>query len=74
MAYLKVHYPNYFYANILTNSIGNDKKTELMVTEAKSMNLKILPPDINESHWYYRATSKGIYLSLGAVKVLDTKV
>lgn len=68
MAYLKVHYPNYFYANILTNSIGNDKKTELMVTEAKSMNLKILPPDINESHWYYRATSKGIYLSLGAVK------
>ncbi|AYU55465.1 DNA polymerase III subunit alpha [Staphylococcus debuckii] len=68
MAYLKVHYPNYFYANILTNSIGNEKKTELMITEAKSMDLKILPPDINESHWYYKATSEGIYLSLGAVK------
>ena len=30
--------------------------------------MKILPPNINESHWYYRATKSNIYLSLGAIK------
>lgn len=68
MAYLKVHFPNYFYANILTNAIGSEKKTELIISEAKAMHLKILSPNINESHWYYKASKNGIYLSLGAVK------
>ncbi|MCE5038296.1 DNA polymerase III subunit alpha [Staphylococcus auricularis] len=68
MAYLKVHYPHYFYANILSNVIGNDKKTAMMIDEAKQQRLRILPPHINESHWFYRATKSGIYLSLGAVK------
>lgn len=68
MAYLKVHYPHYFYANILSNVIGNDKKTAMMIDEAKQQRLRILPPHINESHWFYKATKSGIYLSLGAVK------
>lgn len=34
----------------------------------KNQKLKILPPNINESHWYYRATKSNIYLSLGAIK------
>lgn len=68
MSYLKVHYPNYFYANILSNVIGSDKKTALMIEEAKQQQLHILPPNINESHWYYKPSSKGIYLSLGAIK------
>ncbi|QQT11619.1 DNA polymerase III subunit alpha [Staphylococcus pasteuri] len=68
MSYLKVHYPNYFYANILSNVIGSEKKTSAMIDEAKYQNIKILPPNINESHWFYKATSDGIYLSLGAIK------
>lgn len=68
MSYLKVHYPNYFYANILSNVIGSEKKTSVMIDEAKHQNIKILPPNINESHWFYKATSDGIYLSLGAIK------
>ena len=67
MSYLKVYYPNYFYANILSNVIGSEKKTAI-IDEAKHQKLNILPPNINESHWYYKATSKGIYLSLGAIK------
>ena len=67
MAYLKVHYPNYFYANILSNVVGNESKTAI-IDEAKNQKLKILPPNINESHWYYRATKSNIYLSLGAIK------
>lgn len=68
MSYLKVYYPNYFYANILSNVIGSEKKTSTMIDEAKHQKLNILPPNINESHWYYKATSKGIYLSLGTIK------
>ena len=68
MSYLKVYYPNYFYANILSNVIGSEKKTSAIIDEAKHQKLNILPPNINESHWYYKATSKGIYLSLGAIK------
>ncbi|TGE17458.1 DNA polymerase III subunit alpha [Staphylococcus petrasii] len=68
MAYLKVHYPNYFYANILSNVVGNESKTAAIIDEAKSQNLNILPPDINKSHWFYKATASNIYLSLGAIK------
>ncbi|MEJ7462782.1 DNA polymerase III subunit alpha [Staphylococcus saprophyticus] len=68
MSYLKVHYPNYFYANILSNVIGSEKKTAAMIDEAKHQSITILPPNINESHWFYKATNDGIYLSLGAIK------
>ena len=68
MAYLKVHYSNYFYANILSNVVGNESKTAAIIDEAKNQKLKILPPNINESHWYYRATKSNIYISLGAIK------
>ncbi|MCJ1667966.1 DNA polymerase III subunit alpha [Staphylococcus sp. NRL 16/872] len=68
MSYLKVHYPNYFYANILSNVVGNESKTATIIDEAKSQNLNILPPDINKSHWFYKATESNIYLSLGAIK------
>ncbi|MFC0137344.1 DNA polymerase III subunit alpha [Staphylococcus petrasii] len=68
MAYLKAHYPNYFYANILSNVVGNESKTAAIIDEAKSQNLNILPPDINKSHWFYKETESNIYLSLGAIK------
>ena len=68
MSYLKVYYPNYFYANILSNVIGSEKKTANMIDEAKHQKINILPPNINESHWFYKATSQGIYLSLGTIK------
>ena len=39
MSYLKVYYPNYFYANILSNVIGSEKKTANMIDEAKHQKL-----------------------------------
>lgn len=68
MTYLKVHYPTYFYASILSNVVGNEVKTEQMVTELKRIGVKIYPPSINDSEWFYKATSDGIYTSLGAIK------
>lgn len=68
MTYLKAHYPTYFYANILSNTIGSENKTASIIDEAKHQRLNIKPPHINLSHWFYKATSEGIYLSLGAIK------
>ena len=39
-----------------------------MIDEAKHQRISILPPNINQSHWYYKASNKGIYLSLGTIK------
>lgn len=68
MSYLKVHFPNYFYANILSNVIGSEKKTAQMIDEAKKQGISILPPNINESHWFYKPSKDGIYLSIGTIK------
>nr|WP_263313018.1 DNA polymerase III subunit alpha [Mammaliicoccus sp. Marseille-Q6498] len=68
MTYLKVHYPTYFYASILSNVVGNEVKTEQMVTELKRIGVNIYPPSINHSEWFYKATKTGIYTSLGAIK------
>lgn len=40
MAYLKVHYPNYFYANILSNVVGNESKTAAIIDEAKKSKIE----------------------------------
>ncbi|ARJ49992.1 DNA polymerase III subunit alpha [Staphylococcus lutrae] len=68
MAYLKVHYPTYFYANILSNVIGNETKTRQMIHESKQQRIKIHGPHINKSQWRYVATKEGVYISLGAIK------
>jgi len=48
-AYLKAHYPLEFIASLLTSEIGNTDKVILYIAECKSMGIKVLPPDINES-------------------------
>ena len=58
---------NYFYANILSNVVGNESKTAAIIDEAK-IKIENFASNINESHWYYRATKSNIYLSLGAIK------
>lgn len=68
MTYLKVYYPTYFYASILSNIVGNETKTEQIVSELKRIGVKIYPPSINEGDWFYKATEEGIYTSIGAIK------
>ena len=73
MTYLKVHYPTYFYAAILSNVVGNEVKTEQMVTELKRIGVKIYPPSINHSEWFYKATKKVYIRHLVQLKVLVIK-
>ncbi|REH87060.1 DNA polymerase III subunit alpha [Staphylococcus felis] len=68
MSYLKVHYPTYFYANILSNVIGHEEKTLAIIDEAKTHNINIHGPHINKSMWRYVSDGNNVYISLGAIK------
>ena len=48
-AYLKANYPVEFMAALLTNSMNDTDKLAHYIEDAKSMDIEILPPDINES-------------------------
>ena len=48
-AYLKAHYPTEFTAALLTVERANSDKVAEYVTAAKSLDVAVLPPDINES-------------------------
>ncbi len=68
MAYLKVYYPKYFYASLLSSVIGSDTKTKDYINEMKAQGLKILKPDINNSQKYYTVEETGIRYPLSAIK------
>ncbi|NTX17993.1 DNA polymerase III subunit alpha [Burkholderia cepacia] len=46
--WLKVYFPAEFFAASLTE-LDKEEKRELLVTEARRMNIQVLPPDINHS-------------------------
>ena len=53
MMYLKVIYPKIFYSSLLNINIGSVTKTKEYIDEAKSLNIKIVKPDINTSSYDY---------------------
>ncbi|ATW15722.1 DNA polymerase III subunit alpha [Chlamydia trachomatis] len=67
-AYLKANYPKEWLAALLTCDYDDIAKVGKLIQEAHSMNILVLPPDINESGQDFEATQEGIRFSLGAVK------
>ncbi len=54
VAYLKAHYPAEFMAAVLSNQ-GGFYHPSVYLSEARLMNLHILPVNINKSDYYYKA-------------------
>ena len=79
MGYLKCHYPNIFFANLLSNVIGSDSKTYEYILEAKKEKIIIEKPSIqNSEDRYVIKDDKIIYplsniKSIGAVVVEEIK-
>ncbi len=48
-AYLKVHYPVYYMAALLSNRMHHQDELTLYLRECREMGLQVLPPSINES-------------------------
>lgn len=68
MAYLKVYFPGYFFANLLNNVIGVENKTKEYIDEAKRLHFSILPPDINLSYEMYNIEKTGLRMPFGVIK------
>ena len=72
-AYLKAHYPADFMAALLTSDEGNVDRQAIEVAEALSLDIKVLPPDINESNYNFTVVNDengndAIRFGLGAIK------
>jgi DNA polymerase-3 subunit alpha len=68
-AWLKAHYPAEFMSAVLSSELSNTEKIVTLVDECRQIQLKVLPPDVNESVFAFRATDAGtIRYGLGAIK------
>jgi DNA polymerase-3 subunit alpha len=65
-AYLKANYPAEYMAANLTNEIANTDKLTEYISEARSMGLEVLPPDLNRSEAHFSvAEGRIVYGCLG---------
>src|SRR5262245_26254085 len=66
--YLKAHYPTEFMAALMTTDMGNADKIVGYFTECRDLNIKVLPPDVNESHKNFTVVDHAIRFGLAAIK------
>ena len=71
-AWLKKHYPVPFYTALLSTELSNKDKVTQYIGDARSANIEILSPDINQSLWNFNAIGNNIRFGLGAVKNVGT--
>ncbi|MCQ2792177.1 MAG: DNA polymerase III subunit alpha [Bacilli bacterium] len=64
MAYLKLHYPAYFYSAVLDN--GN--RFSDVIAEIRSRKINIRLPDINKASFRYHAIDNDLYIPLISIK------
>jgi len=68
-AWLKAHYPSEFMAAVLSADMDNTDKVVILIEECRIMKLKVLPPDVNNSDYHFRANDRGeVIYGLGAIK------
>jgi DNA polymerase-3 subunit alpha len=67
-AYLKAHYPAYFYASVLSNEADDTAKIYKYTTELKTLGVQLLPPDVNESDQGFTPLDNAVRFGLEAIK------
>ncbi len=67
-AYLKANYPAEFMAANLTNEIKDTEKMAEYISEARTMGIEMLPPDINLSEKYFTVSEGKIVYGLIGIK------
>ncbi|HHX13130.1 MAG TPA: DNA polymerase III subunit alpha, partial [Clostridiales bacterium] len=73
-AYLKYYYPVEFMAALMTSVIDNPGKVAEYIYTCRQMNVKILPPDINEGNVSFTVSDGSIIYALSAIKGLGKHV
>ncbi|KTC81343.1 DNA polymerase III subunit alpha [Legionella brunensis] len=68
-AWLKAHFPAAFMAAVMSSDMDNTDKVVTFIDECVQMQLNVLPPAINQSHYQFTvADDKTILYGLGAIK------
>jgi DNA polymerase-3 subunit alpha len=68
-AWLKAHYPAAFMAAALSSDMDKTDKVVTLIDECASLQLEVLPPDVNESTHAFRVAGPArIRYGLGAIK------
>ena len=70
--YLKIHYPAFYLASMLTYGMGY-YSSDRYIQEARRFKVKILPPDINKSGAGFTVEEGAIRVGLGKVKGMGGK-
>jgi DNA polymerase-3 subunit alpha len=68
-AYLKANYPVEFLSAMLTNDMGDTAKMSILIHEARSFGVEILPPDVNESQVAFAPARGGTVIRFGLAAV-----
>jgi len=67
-AYLKAHFPEEFFASLLSIESANTDKVLLYIADARQHDIEVLPPDVNESRLRFTVVDEGVRFGLSAVK------
>ena len=67
-AYLKAHFPEHFYAAVLSNEIQDTAKVFKYSNELRGQGIRLLPPDVNESMAGFTPLKGAIRYGLAAIK------
>lgn len=67
-AYLKAHYPEHFYAAVLSSEAQDAAKVLKYSKELKAQGIQLLPPDVNESFSGFTPLAGAIRYGLAAIK------
>lgn len=69
-AYLKAHFPEHFYAAVLSSEAQDAAKVFKYSKELRVQGIHLLPPDVNESYSGFTPLSGAIRYGLAAIKGL----
>lgn len=67
-AYLKAHFPEHFYAAVLSNEIEDTAKVFRYTKDMRGQGIQLLPPDVNESESGFTPLTGAIRYGLAAIK------
>lgn len=71
-AYLKAHFPAYFYAAVLSHESQDSAKVYKYSNELRAAGLSLLPPDINDSDHGFTPIENSVRYGLSAIKGIGT--
>jgi len=67
-AYLKVHYPVYYFASLLSGELNDTDKISQYIHEAREMDIEVYAPDVNKSGMRFETEEHSILYALAAIK------